>query len=226
MSTLSPAKANRLFWLGRYAERIFAQLHFLRYYYDLCLDEDRDDAILEYCRRLNLSDCIQNRDAFLIDHLYGNSPASLRTCLNSLNDNSIVLREELTTASLGYANLCVATLNRCNASLTTNITKLQPISDYILAFWGSVLQHVATLSSVDMLFMGRHVEYLDMYTRFGYPVSRLSLDWGHLERRMNRMGYVVDSACREKLSSMFKDEEKFTRDIPGVLQALNNLVKV
>ena len=28
MSSISPAKANHLFWLGRYAERLFAQLHF------------------------------------------------------------------------------------------------------------------------------------------------------------------------------------------------------
>ena len=226
MSTLSPAKANRLFWLGRYAERIFAQLHFLRHYYDLCLDEGREDALLEYCRRLNLSACSSDRDAFIIDHLYGESSSSLRSCLDSLNDNSLVLREELTTATLGYANLCIATLNRCHASMTTNITKLQPISDYILAFWGSVLQHVATLSSVDMLFMGRHVEYLDMYTRFGYPVSRLRLDWGHLERRMNRMDYVVDSSSRKKLEEMFANDTKFEADIPRVLQSLNSLVRV
>ena len=226
MSTLSPAKANRLFWLGRYAERIFAQLHFLRYYYDLCLDEGRDDVLLEYCRRLNLHECSQDREAFLLDHLYGGGAGSLRFCLDCLNDNSIVLREELTTATLGYANLCIATLNRCNASMTTNITKLQPISDYILAFWGSVLQHVASLSSVDMLFMGRHVEYLDMYARFGYPVSRLRLDWGHLTRRMNRMEYVVDQERRNELELLFADDALFEKSIPKVLQSLNTLVRV
>jgi len=226
MSILSPSKANHLFWLGRYAERIFAQLHFLRYYYDLCLDEGREDAILDYCSKLSLSDYNSNRDDFLIEHLYGSSPNSLRTNLDCLNDNSLVLREELTTATLGYVNLCVATLNHCHASMTTNITRLQPISDYVLAFWGSVLQHVATLPSVDMLFMGRHIEYLDMYSRFGYPVSRLKLDWGHLERRMDRMHYVVNQSNRTELNLIFKNEKEFSNNIPKLLQLINSMVKV
>ena len=100
MSSISPAKANHLFWLGRYAERLFAQLHFLRRYYDLCLDEGREDALQIYCRKLSLRDCPSDREAFLYQHLFENTPGSLQYCLECLNDNSIVLREELTTASI------------------------------------------------------------------------------------------------------------------------------
>ena len=32
--TISATKANRLYWLGRYAERVYISLHLLRRYYD------------------------------------------------------------------------------------------------------------------------------------------------------------------------------------------------
>ena len=55
--------------------------------------------------------------------------------MNCLNDNSIVLREELTTNTIAYVNLCVATLKHSDHKKDLNINSLQPISDYILAFW-------------------------------------------------------------------------------------------
>lgn len=169
MSSISPAKANHLFWLGRYAERLFAQLHFLRRYYDLCLDEGREDALQIYCRKLSLVNCPSDRETFLYQHLFENTPGSLLYCLECLNDNSIVLREELTTASISYVNLCMATLNHCRHKHDINIVRLQPVTDYILAFWGSVFQHVTNIATLDMLFIGKHVEYIDMYSRFDYP---------------------------------------------------------
>ena len=66
--TISPAKANHLYWLGRYAERVSAQMHFLRHHYDLCLDEGHEDAIHDYCNKLNLPACSRDRDAFLDEH--------------------------------------------------------------------------------------------------------------------------------------------------------------
>ena len=37
-ATISAAKANRLYWLGRYAERAYLNLHLLRKYYDKTID--------------------------------------------------------------------------------------------------------------------------------------------------------------------------------------------
>lgn len=225
MLTISPAKANRLFWLGRYSERIFAQLHFLRMYYDRCLDEDSQDALEEFCRRLDLGACPHDPDLFLLQYLFGDFPGSLRHGLNCMYDNSIVLREELTTASVCYVNMCAATLNRCDVAKDINITHLQPITDCLLSFWGSVFQHVTNRATLNMLFIGRHVEYLDIYARFGYPQKRLAAEWSNLEHRLSQVEDVADAEKRKHLAYLFS-EGIYGRDLYADLNTVNTLIHI
>ncbi len=224
--TISPAKANRLFWLGRYAERVSAQLHFLRHYYDLCLDEGNEDALLQYCAKLSLTDCPKDRDIFLVQHLFDNRPGSLRHTLNCLNDNSIVLREELATNTIAYVNLCVATLKHSDHNKDVNINNLQPISDYILAFWGSVLHFVVDPAPLDMLCIGRRLESIDFYARFDEKHSRLSAEWKQLERRLDRQSYMVNKEQRMHLRDIFADGSRFDERRQEMLAALNSLIIV
>ena len=223
--TISPAKAHHLYWLGRYAERVSAQMHFLRHYYDLCLDEGHEDAIHEYCSKLNLPICTRDRDAFLVEHLFGDQCGSLRHTLNCLNDNSIVLREELTTNTIAYVNLCVATLKHSDHRKDVNINSLQPISDYILAFWGSVLQHVTNGATLDMLFIGKRVEFIDMYSRFGEKHSRLAAEWRNMDRRLDRQSFLVNKDSRMALREIFFEHESIP-DQNAMLAALNSLISV
>ncbi len=223
--TISPAKANYLYWLGRYAERVSAQMHFLRHYYDLCLDEGHEDAIHEYCSKLNLPICTRDRDAFLVEHLFGDQCGSLRHTLNCLNDNSIVLREELTTNTIAYVNLCVATLKHSDHRKDVNINSLQPISDYILAFWGSVLQHVTNGATLDMLFIGKRIEFIDMYSRFGEKHSRLAAEWRNMDRRLDRQSFLVNKDSRMALREIFFEHESIP-DQNAMLAALNSLISV
>ena len=101
--------------------------------------------------KLSLTNCPADRESFLYQHLFENTPGSLLYCLECLNDNSIVLREELTHGSISYVNLCMATINHCRHKQDINIVRLQPLTDYILAFWGSVFQHVTNIATLDML---------------------------------------------------------------------------
>ena len=223
--TISAAKAHHLYWLGRYAERVSAQMHFLRHYYDLCLDEGHEDAIHEYCSKLHLPICTRDRDAFLVEHLFGNQCGSLRHTLNCLNDNSIVLREELTTNTIAYVNLCVATLKHSDHKKDVNINSLQPISDYILAFWGSVLQYVTNGATLDMLFIGKRVEFIDMYSRFGEKHSRLAAEWRNMDRRLDRQSFLVNKDSRMALREIFFEHENIP-DQNAMLAALNSLISV
>ena len=223
--TISPAKAHHLYWLGRYAERVSAQMHFLRHYYDLCLDEGHEDAIHEYCSKLHLPICTRDRDAFLVEHLFGDQCGSLRHTLNCLNDNSIVLREELTTNTIAYVNLCVSTLKHSDHKKDVNINSLQPISDYILAFWGSVLQYVTNGATLDMLFIGKRVEFIDMYSRFGEKHSRLAAEWRNMDRRLDRQSFLVNKDSRMALREIFFEHESIP-DQNAMLAALNSLISV
>ncbi len=224
--TISPAKAHHLYWLGRYAERVSAQMHFLRHYYDLCLDEGHEDAIHQYCSKLNLPICTRDRDAFLVEHLFGDQCGSLRHTLNCLNDNSIVLREELTTNTIAYVNLCVATLKHSDHNKDLNINNLQPISDYILAFWGSVLHFVVDQATLDLLCIGRRLESIDVETRFDESYERLAAEWKMLERRLDRQSHLVNKDQRIILRDIFADGSRFDQRRPEMLAALNALINV
>ena len=224
--TISPAKANHLYWLGRYAERVSAQLHFLRHYYDLCLDEGREDALLQYCSKLSLADCPQDRDLFLLQHLFDDRPGCLRHTLNCLNDNSIVLREQLATNTIAYVNLCVATLKHSDHDKDLNINNLQPISDYILAFWGSVLHFVVDQATLDLLCIGRRLESIDVEARFDESYERLAAEWKMLERRLDRQAHLVNKDQRIILRDIFADGSRFDQRRTEMLAALNSLINV
>lgn len=226
MPVISPVKANHLFWLARYATRLHAQLHFLRVYYDRCLDEGQEDAIQEYCRRLSLPTCTEDRDDFLYHHLFSNETGSLRYCLNCLNDNSIVLREELTTNAISYINLCVATLDHCQNSKNVNIIGIQPITDYILAFWGCVFQHVTSIPTLQMLSIGKHVEFIDIHTRFSLPYARIAAEWDNLDECLSLMDIVVEENNRKALAEIFSNEHNYKNGLPGMFGLLNSLILV
>ena len=55
-------------------------------------------------------------------------------------ENSIVLREDLTTESLSYIYLCRKHINALAEKKERNLFSLQPISDDMLAFWGAVAE--------------------------------------------------------------------------------------
>lgn len=43
--TISAMKANRLYWLGRYTERVYTSLHFLRRCYDRMIDGQPEERL-------------------------------------------------------------------------------------------------------------------------------------------------------------------------------------
>ena len=49
---ISPTKANRLYWLGRYAERVVMSMHLLRKYANRAIDGDREATYDDFCTRM------------------------------------------------------------------------------------------------------------------------------------------------------------------------------
>lgn len=95
--TISASKANKLFWLGRYAERTYLNLHLLRACYDKMIDGN-GDAYDEYCNNLSLDVDFETPSNFVRSFLYDKqNPFSISAELEFANDNAMVLREEITS---------------------------------------------------------------------------------------------------------------------------------
>jgi uncharacterized alpha-E superfamily protein len=212
--TISVTKANRLYWLGRYAERGYLTLHLLRKEHDRIIDGNRT----------NEKDFTEK----LYDNV--NYSGSLLASLESANDNAIVLREEIKSESLSYIQLSLVLIKECAEKGEHNITALQPITDHLLAFFGSIDARMLDLRLRNILKTGKLVEFIDLSIRHDYPFEHI------------RKGYQFLLDCRKQCDSSLFDtmhltifEEMLRRDLyenqqgdykKKLLQHLNDIVLV
>ena len=97
----------------------------------------------EYYQKLDIVDQYGNDEAFRLGQMYDpKNVGSLISGLELANDNAIVLREEIKSESLSYIQMSLCHIKQCADRREKNITVLQPITDYLLAFFGSIDERV------------------------------------------------------------------------------------
>ncbi len=205
--TISDIKGNRLFWLGRYTERAYLNLHLLRKYYDRTIDGEGAEYD-EYFEMLEIkADCESTSQRFL-DQMYDKENAtSVISDIERANDNAILLREEIMSESLSYIQLSRCLMERCASEKVSNITDLQPVTDYLLAFWGSVEERLANLSVINILYIGRLVENIDMYLRFEYPLSKVRPKFDMMQRFFLSNNTLFDNELMNQLNTNLTTEQ-------------------
>ncbi len=231
-NVITADKANRLFWLGRYAERVYLSLHLLRRYYDRALDGD-SSALEEYYRYLGMECGVCGKpscEEFHLAQLYDReNVCSIATSIDLTNDNSIVLRDDIKSESLSYIQLSKVLLEECAARNEDNITNLQLITDYMLAFFGSIDERVFDKRIRKLLKAGKLVENLDLHIRFEYPFFRIEQAYIKLKDTLEKVGADIDSYALEQLDQLIDESRYAVSDSAykeRVLGYLNSLVLV
>ncbi len=204
--TISATKANRLYWLGRYTERVYTSLHLLRRCYDKMIDGSADEYE-KYYHTMDVTNTYPDLEAFKLGLIYDiDNPASLISGLERAKDNAIVLRREIMSETLGYVEMAMAKMKEEADKHETNITSLQTVTDCLLSFWGSLDERIDDERVRNFLVVGRLVEYLDMRIRFCYGWKRV----GEFYRRLKRCAEVeeglMDTNFKDKLDEMLKPE--------------------
>ncbi len=229
-NVITADKANRLFWVGRYAERVYISLHLLRRYYDSVID-GHISALSEYYTLLGV-DCsnhnIESVECQLAQLYDRENVCSIATSLSLTNDNAIVLRRDITSESLSYIQMSQVLLEECAESKEMNITKLQPITDNMLAFFGSIDERVFDKRIRLYLKVGRLIENLDLHIRFNYPFMRIEEAYMTLRDIVMKYEGVADSTVLAKLDELI-DESRYTHDTEyklELLAALSSLILV
>ncbi len=218
-SVVSTAKANRLYWLGRYAERVYLTLHMLRKHFDLMIDEDKD-AYITFCSKMGVENKYSSAEDFTKRYLFDSSnPESVINMLEGVKDNAMMLREEIMTETLCYIELSIAHMNKPEVQ-SCGIEGLQRITDYILAFWGSIDERIVDNQIRHSIKFGKHLESLDLHIRFDYRFNRI-------EEIFNRMLHSIEKECyicNEMTLLMLKNQLNFDNyKNPEVLQLVNGL---
>lgn len=214
---ISANTANRLFWLGRYAERGYLFLHLMRKAYDEVLDVPVGETPVysDFLKKLDVyTDGSLDTSYQIMDQLYNpDTITSLRSIIEFMMDNAIVLRTEIRTESFSYIEICRDLIRVKSIQKDTNITNLQPITDALLAFWGSIQERVYGQART-FLMMGKLIEHLDMNIRFDYRHYRIEEAMGVLEKFIEDEPMLVDKVMVAKLRAMIVDKEAYEKFDP------------
>lgn len=204
---ISATKANRLYWLGRYECRVYLTLHQLNKCFDEMIDGEPDDYT-EFWSKLDATGIYKTNEEFTFGMLYDDTnPCSVLSAQKFAMDNAILLREDIMSETLSYLEMSVALLKKCKQEATVNISHLQPVIDWGLAFWGSAEQRLQNHKALDIMMIGRNIENLDMQIRFNYPFRRVALAYDSLKRYCKNMSGALDENISSQLDSLITLEK-------------------
>ena len=229
---ISANNSNRLFWLGRYAERGYLMLHLMRKAYDEVIDVPvGEKPYSDFLKKLDIYVSDEFTTSYqMMEQIYDpETVTSLRSIIERMMDNAIVLRPEIYSESFSYIELCRDLIRREAEAKEMNITNLQPITDWLLAFWGSIRERV-TGRTYALLEIGRLVEHIDMNTRFDYKHYRIIETWEMLKKYMVTEPDLFDTVQAGILEGLLADADKYSEHKQEykskILNALGFLVRV
>ena len=109
MSNITTEKANELFWLGRYVERVYTTCMEFFKGYDRMIDER------EYCRRVSIPNVYADKEDFLRSYPFDESnPDSIISNLIRAYDNAVVLRDDIGSDTLSYIQLAIYDMRKAS----------------------------------------------------------------------------------------------------------------
>lgn len=187
MGIITLEQTDRLFWLGRYMERVYTTTRIYADSYDHMIDELHYDY-KTFCEKVDIPDVYGSKETFLKKYPFDSQdPNSLYSNLIRAYDNAIVLRNEIGSEALAYVQLCIYDLKRARESSSPMI-ELQAMVDHIMAFWGTADDMISSEQVRDILKTGKRVERIDLYGRLGFPVEDLQREVHRMKFRIRKSG--------------------------------------
>ena len=179
MGIISVEHTDRLYWLGRYSERVYTTIKLFEKYFDSMI-ELHDDEYARFCESQDIPNIYSSIDDFSKRYCFDKEDTnSIFSNLIRAYDNAIVLREEIGSETLAYIQLAVYEMNKAAVS-DAPLLNLQRVSDNIVAFWGIADDSIDNDNVRNLIKLGKRIERIDIY-------SRLKLDGDLLRREMNRL---------------------------------------
>ena len=219
MGIISVEQENRLYWLGRYAERVYTTVRIYFKSFDSMIDEFAD-SYHEFCQMIDIPDIYKDKDDFMTSYPFDEkNPDSIISNLNRAYDNAIVLRENIGSESLSYIQLAIYEMNKAKNS-DAPLIEMQQIIDDILAFWGIVDDQIEDNNIRNIIKSGKRIERIDIYARLGVGRDELLKEVHRMVPRVEKSGINYD---RDKLASIqtaFEKSEINYYDIVNLVETL------
>jgi len=206
MGIISVDRADRLFWLGRYTERVYTTIRLYSDSFDELIDGIADNYV-DFCKMIDIPDVYGSKEVFEEKYPFDEmNPDSIISNLNRAYDNAIELRDEIGSEVLSYIQLAIYAMNKAKIS-NAPLIELQYVLDNLLAFWGIVDDDIDSEMTRNMIKVGRRIERIDLYGRLRHTQKELIRQVTRLIPRVERSGLAYDRDNLMLLKSIVESEE-------------------
>lgn len=201
MGIISIEQADRLYWLGRYAERVYTTIRIYSKSFDTMIDEIADSYV-EFCKSVDIPNIYSGKEDFITRYPFdSDNPDSIISNLNRAYDNAIVLRESIGSESLAYIQLAIYAMNKAKKSKAPMV-ELQKVNDNLLAFYGTVDDQIDSENIRNIIKAGKRIERIDMYARLGVSKKELTREVHRMVPRVEKSGLEYNQESLEKLQDL------------------------
>lgn len=222
MDTKSIINTDRLYWLGRYSERVYTTLKLFSKSFDKLIEQVSEDHS-SFCRALEIPNIYSDKDDFIGKYAFSlEDPNSIHTNLIRAYDNAIELREEIGSETLAYIQLALYALEKAEKS-SSPLIEIQYVIDAILAFWGIVDDLIEDENTRNIIKVGKRVERIDLFGRLKMSKVDLSREVRRLTGRIARTDLVYR---KETLSELEELTSKDDLDYSAIVKSIERIMEV
>ncbi len=203
---------NRLFWLGRYSERVYTTIQIIYDKFDQLIDGKAPD-FKDFCRRLGIPCDTDDAEEFCRDFLFDkNSQSSVASSIENMLGNGMVLREIISTPTLAYLEMSHNAMVLASKSDSPGV-QLQWVLDDIMAFRGSMDDAIENEKIRNIVKSGALVERLSLMLRLEWHTENLDRELRKLMRRLYKTGLETDKEARELLNDIVIERKQADKDL-------------
>ena len=220
MGSVSLSTQNRLFWLGRYSERVYMTLEFTMEQYDLLIDGDAHNH-KEFCSNMGIPCPYESSEEFITHYMFDkNYEWSIASCVENMLGNGMVLRETISTPTLAYLQMAKNAMDLAAASEGPGV-QFQWIQDDIMAFRGSLGISVETESVENLVKAGGFVERLSLMLRLDWQIHRLKAELKKLLDSLYKTDLPTVPESLDTITAYVMDQQEV--DHGTLLRCVENL---
>lgn len=222
MGIISIEQTDRLFWLGRYTERVYTTMRLYFITYDAMLDDQGKDY-REFCSQLEIPNIYTSAEDFNRRYAFdAENCDSMMSNLLRAYDNAIVLREEIGSESLAYIQLAIYDMQKAALSVSPLI-EFQHVLDNLMAFWGICDDMILSENVRNIIKVGKRVERIDLFGRLKSPKEDLNREIHRLAGRIDRCNLKYRKDVVERLLESLQEPEL---DYRAVVSEIEQILEV
>ena len=219
MGIKSIINTDRLYWLGRYSERVYTSLKLFSSSYDTLIEQENYKSV---CRFLEIPDIYTDKEDFISRYAFDPAnPDSIYANLQRAYDNAIELRDEIGSETLSFIQMAIYEMNSAKLSAAP-LLYFQKITDAILAFWGCVDDQIDDENTRNIIKIGKRVERLDLYARLGRDRVSLMREVNRLAGRISRTDLIYQKEDVQELKYLVTAPEP---DCSRIIRVVEHLVE-